>query len=307
MATPGSSAHAEMRRRLLRCIRLRIWFLRSRGDAPREYPRKRSRAAVPPLTRRCARVIVGLLGLGGGSSAHAEMRRIQGCTPALRTRFLRSRGDAPSTSPDCKSIRTVPPLTRRCAQGRSGAGGAAAGSSAHAEMRRVDGTRSRRASRFLRSRGDAPDERQHATWRGWVPPLTRRCALRKYIRIERLDGSSAHAEMRRRASRAKRIDSGFLRSRGDAPDPRRRHPPRSSVPPLTRRCAVSDAANVRGRLGSSAHAEMRPPLRRGHPERRGFLRSRGDAPLTAEAGLHVRAVPPLTRRCAVRVEVPLRG
>ena len=76
-SSSGSSAHAEMRRARPPRPRSFGGFLRSRGDAPRHPQRKRALAGVPPLTRRCAPRTDSICRDAGGSSAHAEMRRLR--------------------------------------------------------------------------------------------------------------------------------------------------------------------------------------------------------------------------------------
>ena len=163
---------------------------------------------------------------------------------------------------------------------------------------------------FLRSRGDAPS-RTHAEPRGpLVPPLTRRCARASRDLGVFFDGSSAHAEMRRRRGDGGVAAGGFLRSRGDAPALTTRVEVGRRVPPLTRRCAPSRDRGSAGARGSSAHAEMRPSARQTSRWGPWFLRSRGDAPEYTVIEVGQSLVPPLTRRCAAprrALRAPTRG
>ncbi len=233
----GSSAHAEMRPRRMRCMRPRSWFLRSRGDAPAGLRAALDRGAVPPLTRRCARQRRRRSDGVRGSSAHAEMRRARSARRGARSRFLRSRGDAPKRDVSLARTGRVPPLTRRCAASRHSIRFRVGGSSAHAEMRLERSGFKDARTRFLRSRGDAPESRDLVSCLELVPPLTRRCAAEADACPRETAGSSAHAEMRRAADPAPCVPCGFLRSRGDAPCGSSKISILPMVPPLTRRCA----------------------------------------------------------------------
>ena len=174
-----------------------IWFLRSRGDAPRALYDIYFLREVPPLARRCARSRDAQSCASAGSSARAEMRRL----PAFGRRgsdgFLRSRGDAPPEEP--APVRNP------------------TGSSARAEMRPSRAYAASPAPRFLRSRGDAPRTGLESTLAKAVPPLARRCASSSDCGSRLKRGSSARAEMRRATLCRRGCDSRFLRSRGDAP------------------------------------------------------------------------------------------
>ena len=220
--------------------------------------------------------------------------------PVIAWWFLRSRGDAPFRIRTGGAGMKVPPLTRRCAARGVGRGPARGGSSAHAEMRPLDMLAVFDGPGFLRSRGDAPEKAWLSPDEWAVPPLTRRCARRSRGRRVARDGSSAHAEMRPTWPRSGATRRRFLRSRGDAPMTLRRGFRRSSVPPLTRRCAQCARGPSCGGRGSSAHAEMRRRQCQWSPDLTRFLRSRGDAPPEGRSPLRCSLVPPLTRRCALR-------
>ena len=151
---------------------------------------------------------------------------------------------------------------------------------------------------FLRSRGDAPVSAPSRRAAAKVPPLTRRCARDHCCRDGARPGSSAHAEMRPRRSTSPPLWGRFLRSRGDAPSEAPASWCRTPVPPLTRRCAPGVVVREEPKVGSSAHAEMRPLGSRCTRSSRWFLRSRGDAPASPISAIAARWVPPLTRRCA---------
>ena len=213
-------------------------------------------------------------------------------------RFLRSRGDAPDHHGPLRAAYRVPPLTRRCAVSDPPVDHVHVGSSAHAEMRpRVHHSPSG-LMRFLRSRGDAHVVDAGTATADGVPPLTRRCARDDRAPRGRREGSSAHAEMRPSSRTGPAGSTWFLRSRGDAPHVFDRCLPNRVVPPLTRRCAADWPRGDTTRRGSSAHAEMRRRLGMALGGRRGFLRSRGDAPCAESLALRRALVPPLTRRCA---------
>ena len=165
-------------------------------------------------------------------------------------------------------------------------------------MRRFRLLMDRGVSRFLRSRGDAPQEKEAARAAQEVPPLARRCAAIDHATRSIEVGSSARAEMRPPQPENAPPQGRFLRSRGDAPEAIASRGDKELVPPLARRCAACPRRLAARSAGSSARAEMR---RRGcgeHPWRGRFLRSRGDAPPKREARTSTRRVPPLARRCA---------
>ena len=115
---PGSSARAEMRLIRLSRVVSRLWFLRSRGDAPAVDGRSDAPGGglcsrgdapttlfdvsglswVPPLARRCAARGLLVTAWSYGSSARAEMRLGVSCKRLCAWLFLRSRGDAPYLS-----------------------------------------------------------------------------------------------------------------------------------------------------------------------------------------------------------------
>ena len=132
----GSSARAEMRLAGSLLVSARIWFLRSRGDAPLVITRHRPLVEVPPLARRCASRLVLRRRDYVGSSARAEMRLTLAPWCSRPMWFLRSRGDAPYGEGYDLTREGVPPLARRCAAfgGRDRVD--VEGSSARAEMRR---------------------------------------------------------------------------------------------------------------------------------------------------------------------------
>ncbi len=254
---PGSSAHAEMHRRARSGVAASTGFLRPRGDAPTLGGLAEIGGAVPPPTRRCTRGHRASSHDGRGSSAHAEMHRRRLRSPRTSTRFLRPRGDAPDDAPDRQQQVPVPPPTRRCTDDGSQMALALDGSSAHAEMHRASALRcaerevpppTRRCTEvwapdglvtlgssahaemhhgellvvaalagFLRPRGDAPRAANRVKSSRQVPPPTRRCTRDRGLDELRARGSSAHAEMHRRASSRGRAARRFLRPRGDAP------------------------------------------------------------------------------------------
>ena len=180
---------------------------------------------------------------------------------------------------DSVIVTVVPPLARRCAVLPAFAKRAPDGSSARAEMRLLPRRRASPHERFLRSRGDAPPTRLRIVPMPRVPPLARRCALRRLNTKSTRRGSSARAEMRR----AMRFSSSkclwFLRSRGDAPEGQYLVDSTGEVPPLARRCARVRFNHDVEKIGSSARAEMRPSQMLPRGAGIWFLRSRGDAPL----------------------------
>ena len=92
------------------------------------------------------------------------------------------------------------------------------------------------------------------------------------------------------------VNLGF-RARGDAPLPGPAHPGAQSVPPRTRRCTLDLEFEAGEACGSSAHAEMHPPLADYSARAARFLRARGDAPSGPTARSCGSRVPPRTRRC----------
>ncbi len=296
----GSSAPAEMRPACWSVRWNRAGFLRPRGDAPFCRRRSRTRARVPPPPRRCALQLEARHASGSGSSAPAEMRPSTTSTSAWSRWFLRPRGDAPARHDGCRGAAAVPPPPRRCAARPHDGPQAAVGSSAPAEMRPASAASATPTGGFLRPRGDAPSRPLRRHRRTQVPPPPRRCAAKSAARGRFRGGSSAPAEMRPQIDDTVRDAVRFLRPRGDAPRGSLDHRAIGAVPPPPRRCAVPHQARRLRSRGSSAPAEMRRAS--GSPDgvRPGFLRPRGDAPLSG-SGLQVaRMVPPPPRRCASR-------
>ncbi len=276
----GSSAHAEMHPALRVSGSVSEWFLRPRGDAPALGELTAIFSSVPPPTRRCTRVPARRGRRGGGSSAHAEMHPRERRSRVLLHRFLRPRGDAPSLRARSLTAERVPPPTRRCTARDRCHSRRSSGSSAHAEMHLCSRAFSSRSVWFLRPRGDAPTRFLASNLKIWVPPPTRRCTFHRPSDLGRLRGSSAHAEMHRGPTDRCTFAEGFLRPRGDAPGTNSIAADAWSVPPPTRRCTRTRRDDPRLRNGSSAHAEMHPPVSRRRLLPDGFLRPRGDAPVT---------------------------
>ncbi len=211
--------------------------------------------------------------------------------------FLRPRGDAPVDHVSKIVARVVPPPTRRCTSAHDGVFAIAKGSSAHAEMHRPRRACCHAGRRFLRPRGDAPRPLKEALPRCSVPPPTRRCTSTGRGAHTQVAGSSAHAEMHRLRDGRAVSRHGFLRPRGDAPCPKTLGIGARKVPPPTRRCTARSPIACGQRVGSSAHAEMHPIGAIRVLVAEGFLRPRGDAPLSRVARGSAAGVPPPTRRC----------
>ncbi len=294
----GSSAHAEMRPQRATSGHFGLWLLRPRGDAPEHAHGDELVEVAPPPTRRCAphqaRAGAGAV----GSSAHAEMRPGGRAVPEPIHGLLRPRGDAPRSHRSKPRRPSAPPPTRRCARRAAVDAVGELGSSAHAEMRPTPPTGQGARCRLLRPRGDAPASHDVRDDVRRAPPPTRRCAP-CVIAVERaMTGSSAHAEMRRRASPARTSPRRLLRPRGDAPSARTISSCSRRAPPPTRRCALDGRSGSPPRAGSSAHAEMRRCHRRDAAAPLRLLRPRGDAPARANSDDNIVLAPPPTRRCA---------
>ncbi len=303
-AAGGSSAHAEMHPARRSRGALGAWFLRPRGDAPPLITATPKSSWVPPPTRRCTLDVAGHVGRPDGSSAHAEMHPHAAPDRAALVGFLRPRGDAPYTLGTPHARDSVPPPTRRCTSAGSEGPRRPDGSSAHAEMHRSATGARARCSWFLRPRGDAPQNASRPTSRVTVPPPTRRCTSRMRSDRAARRGSSAHAEMHPGTASTSSTRTGFLRPRGDAPGPLDPRQGKTQVPPPTRRCTPPGFAQIFGRAGSSAHAEMHPRTRSAWTTSPRFLRPRGDAPSIVDQTGWWSQVPPPTRRCtAIRVRV----
>ena len=133
--TTGSSAHAEMRPCGGSSRRRPDRLLRPRGDAPLQAWDTNLVMRAPPPTRRCARNPATQSVASAGSSAHAEMRPSRSKRLSELGGLLRPRGDAPASICTSRVPSRAPPPTRRCARVHRPREAAAAGSSAHAEMR----------------------------------------------------------------------------------------------------------------------------------------------------------------------------
>ncbi len=294
----GSSAPAEMRPRLRLASSRATRFLRPRGDAPVSVRERRGVALVPRPPRRCARHHEPPRRRRPGSSAPAEMRRSSMARSSGERWFLRPRGDAPPGSGGVALTGVVPPPPRRCASWTARVRQSRRGSSAPAEMRPTRSPIAAPISGFLRPRGDAPRGVVPAAPVARVPPPPRRCApLTRRTTSVRM-GSSAPAEMRPGFDSALGGPTGFLRPRGDAPERLGVLCRDGQVPPPPRRCAGEDLADLGPANGSSAPAEMRRRVTGADAGDIGFLRPRGDAPLTSRAFSVSVRVPPPPRRCA---------
>src|SRR5690606_40364581 len=97
----------------------------------------------------------------------------------------------------------------------------ASGSSARAEMHPSVNKLTRALDWFLRTRGDAPGSANPKHLLTGVPPHARRCTPAAGLRPNDRRGSSARAEMHPTTCRSDLRTTGFLRTRGDAPNRRR--------------------------------------------------------------------------------------
>src|SRR5690606_19416041 len=109
-------------------------FLRTRGDAPLQRDFDRTIDGVPPHARRCTPPPADPTYAPQGSSARAEMHPIDGAPSVNLNRFLRTRGDAPSTVTFPAFRTSVPPHARRCTFSADLKSCQNDGSSARAEM-----------------------------------------------------------------------------------------------------------------------------------------------------------------------------
>jgi len=132
--TRGSSAHAEIDPCREAPTSLGPWFLRPRGDRPKNARGLLSRSTVPPPTRRSTRLSAMSRAPSPGSSAHAEIDPHSREGRALENGFLRPRGDRPASMISTTTVMGVPPPTRRSTLSRFLVGRARLGSSAHAEI-----------------------------------------------------------------------------------------------------------------------------------------------------------------------------
>ena len=110
----ASPAHAGMHPRMARHLRGRRRFPRTRGDAPASTPARNKPAWLPPHTRGCTRTREGAPRRRRASPAHAGMHPSGTPTRVSRTRFPRTRGDAPASDRGRGGGARLPPHTRGC-------------------------------------------------------------------------------------------------------------------------------------------------------------------------------------------------
>ncbi len=253
-------------------------------------------SGVPPLARRGPHQVGTADVLRRGTSARAERTYPTSTAPPPPPGYLRLRGeDLPRTGMS-RPMSGVPPLARRGPAGVVAERVRQRGTSARAERTEAARSPGRRATGYLRSRGeDLPRTGRARCGRG-VPPLARRGRspmppARWYHR-----GTSARAERTGSSATTAGLGAGYLRSRGedDTPAPPTSTP--SGVPPLARR-GLCPCIPVQGHpRGTSARAERTREL--GAPGRLapGYLRSRGEDGPGPAAPRTAGGVPPLARR-----------
>ncbi len=275
----ASPAHAGMHPRRSGRRRRACRFPRTRGDAPLFSTPRPGLPSLPPHTRGCTSACRKGGTPSRASPAHAGMHRCGRMATATRTRFPRTRGDAPDVGAIQALLRALPPHTRGCTPGRSRDAGAAQASPAHAGMHLTWGTRRGIIHGFPRTRGDAPITLAPDADVGSLPPHTRGCTHDAPCRGRPQAASPAHAGMHPSPFASSSFPRRFPRTRGDAPwqsGARRSAPP---LPPHTRGCTGISEFGLPGAVASPAHAGMHPRLCKGPAPGGGFPRTRGDAPL----------------------------
>src|SRR5258705_86441 len=107
-------------------------------------------------------------------------------------------------------------------------------------------------------------------------------------------GSSAHAEIDPPSRRKRSLWGGLLRPSGERPARVPTRIVRWRAPPPTRRSTpISGNAGIRCG-GSSAHAEIDPPLPCAPRQAGGLLRPRGDRPVSIAENSFASTAPPPT-------------
>ena len=112
-STLQTSAHAEMDRILISCMKRVVANLRSRGDGPASGHDLGIVSVKPPLTRRWTYSMMLLMPKNHQTSAHAEMDPTRRWPEPSRQANLRSRGDGPPKNQSGSLVASKPPLTRR--------------------------------------------------------------------------------------------------------------------------------------------------------------------------------------------------
>ena len=199
------------------------------------------------------------------------------------------------------------------------------GSSAHAEIDPQPFIPSRWQAWLLRTRGDRPvlfpwgghphrapphtrrSTRQSLRWtiRRKAPPHTRRSTrVYRYGRVG-LAGSSAHAEIDPSLWDQGLGSPRLLRTRGDRPPAASSSCLVQEAPPHTRRSTLRIPRARSALFGSSAHAEIDPPLCSLVRLVSGLLRTRGDRPSGRCKRASGDVAPPHTRRSTLTSTGPL--
>ena len=301
-------------------------FPRSRGDTPTGSSVVSPASAVPPLARGYTVSGEALVEGATGSPARAGIHLSLKTSWRPWRRFPRSRGDTPATVSRMEGMMEVPPLARGYTLFEVRLGVREPGSPARAGIHPSAAIRSSPRSGFPRSRGDTPRGCGVEQRFDGVPPLARGYTWGQGIEQLKRQGSPARAGIHppRKIAEPSTIGSParagihppirfswspaprFPRSRGDTPSTERASPRLNAVPPLAR-----GYTHVRFPLGSRGNGS---PARAGiHPEFlpmarrcRGFPRSRGDTPPSANVELRREAVPPLARGYTRLGPVPRR-
>ena len=242
---------------------------------------------------------------------------------AVERRFPRTRGDAPRRRHRPWPQGPLPPHTRGCTVEEWIELSSIKASPAHAGMHRFHERLIDVEGGFPRTRGDAPRNRFPDALAEMLPPHTRGCTGHSMSASSSGGASPAHAGMHRTENPPPKLkiaspahagmhrtifpdagkQSSFPRTRGDAPSSSSTPPKRLSLPPHTRGCTHERTGTLSLARASPAHAGMHPALRSAGPVRRGFPRTRGDAPPVDYNLAANQALPPHTRGCT-RLEAP---
>ena len=218
--------------------------------------------SLPPHTRGCTPGRAPRKRPIRASPAHAGMHPARAHGYGHTTGFPRTRGDAPGENLQAIRERRLPPHTRGCTRTLCRGGFFTSASPAHAGMHRRSANPPGRRSRFPRTRGDAPMWRWSRSGARRLPPHTRGCTRTSPASRKTSIASPAHAGMHRPPRRGRTDDTGFPRTRGDAPTRPKGSERGVMLPPHTRGCTARELRTLGKTRASPAHAGMHRRTRR---------------------------------------------
>ena len=291
----GFPAHAGMDPGLLVARGVLGGLPRTRGDGPRRRHGAHRARPASPHTRGWTRSVLPAAAMRPGFPAHAGMDRGRGRPPTDRRRLPRTRGDGPQEIEHALRALRASPHTRGWTRRPLARQGPRRGFPAHAGMDRGRGRPPTDRRRLPRTRGDGPQEIEHALRALRASPHTRGWTRRPLARQGPRRGFPAHAGMDRGRGRPPTDRRRLPRTRGDGPQEIEHAPGALRASPHTRGWTRGDHAPGPLGTGFPAHAGMDPLGAGPRPFRRRLPRTRGDGPRARAADVAGSAASPHTR------------